>query len=214
MALPVVAALAVVCAVVFAPAAQAQSKLQTINFEQVMQVDEVGNARVAITITLNAAQWTAWQQKYGQNKALLKRDMNKYMSQYETSDWDVSEKPMDRKLTITLTAKGTVVYKGDGRFEFKLPKDWKGGERNGTTFTYNYIEDIGGGVVGQFAVKLTLPKDAGSFKDEGTTDRGERVIQYVRPVSGSRGWVLWTGLFLIVAGGAAAGYARFAPGKP
>src|SRR5581483_3573032 len=118
-------------------------------------------------------------QKYGQNKSLLKRDMGKLVSQYDTHDWDVKVNDMDRQVTVSLGANGGVQYKGHGKYLFPVPKNWRGGDRNGTTLSYNFVEAIGAGAVGQYNVKVNLPADAKDIKLDDTNDSGERAVSYV-----------------------------------
>lgn len=183
-----------------------RNAVETMNFDQVMEVDELGEATIAIKMTFTAAQFQNWQQKYGSNKSLLKRDMNKFISQYETYDWDVTEKQMSREITVTLKAKGTVIHKGRGVTEFRIPKEWRGGERRDNTFTFNYVEGIAPGVVGQFNVKLVAPKSATNFREQ-LSETGEKVIQYSVPTVGRKTWMLTAGVITCVLGAGLLGLA-------
>lgn len=179
------------------------NQMETINFDQALSVDDIGNAVITIKMKLTASQFMNWQGKYGQNKSLLKRDVNKFLSMYDTYDWDVSEKQMEREITITLKAKGTVIHKGRGTYEFRVPKEWRGGERNGNVFNFNYVEDLGGSI-GQFNVKLTAPTNATNFREQ-LSEAGDKVIQYTIPVAGKQTWMLTAGIVLAVLGAGLAG---------
>lgn len=182
--------------------ASAQSNrnaVETMNFDQTMEVDELGIATIAIKMTFTAAQFQNWQQKYGSNKSLLKRDMNKFISQYETFDWDVTERQMSREITVMLKAKGSVIHKGRGVTEFRIPKEWRGGQRDDNTFTFNYVEGIAPGVVGQFNVKLIAPASANNFREQ-LAENGEKVIQYTLPASGKKTWMLTAGVITLLLG--------------
>lgn len=179
--------------------AQNKNAVETLNLDQAMTVDDNGIATLKIKMTLTAAQFVNWQQKYGPNKSLLKRDMGKVLSMYDTYDWDVSEKQMDREITISVKARGAIVNKGGGTYEFRVPKDWRGGERHDNTFTFNYVEGIGGGAVAQTNVRLTAPDKAYNFREQ-LSEAGEKVIQYSLPVAGKSGWMLTAGLIFAVLG--------------
>lgn len=161
------------------PAARAQ-QVETINFDQKMLIDPLGNGTLTIKMNFTASQFQQWQAKYGQNKSLLKRDLDKLLSQYDTYGWDVTERQMEREITVTLSARGVMRYLGDGRFEFDVPKEWRGGERRENRYTFNYIEALGPGVMAEYAVTLELPANAIEFNDT-TGTSGQKVVRYKVP---------------------------------
>ena len=116
----------------------------------VMKITPLGDGVMTMTFTLSAKQFANWQSKYGQDQGLLRRDMNNnYTGQFETSDWDVKIDTMNRTITVSVKTRGAVIPRGGGVFEFRVPKLWRGGERNGTTYSYNFVEPVGGGTVAQ-----------------------------------------------------------------
>jgi len=174
--------------------------LQTINIDETLNVDPIGNADMVIKFKLTASQFNAWQAKYGQNSSLLKRDLSKYVSKYDTSDWDVQEKQMDREVTVSLKARGVLKYHGDGEFEFTIPKAWRGGDRTNNTYSFNYVESIGQGQIAQHTEKVILPERATNFRDA-TSEEGDKVIKYTLPAStGGGGWMLWLGILAMIGG--------------
>jgi hypothetical protein len=178
----------------------APPSIETLNFDQTMQVDDAsGVATVSIKMKLTAAQFQNWQNKYGSNESLLKRDMNKVLSQYDTFDWSVNKNNMEREVVVSLKARGAVLHKGGGLFEFRVPKEWRGGERHDNVFSFNYIEPLGPGSVGQYNVKLITPANASNFREQ-LSEQGEKVIHYTVPVAGSGAWMLVTGIILSLAG--------------
>jgi hypothetical protein len=184
---------------------------QTMNFDQTIAVDPLGNGKLTITMRFNASQFQMWQAKYGANKSLLKRDMGKMVSQYDTYDWDVSEKQMEREVTVSVSARGVMRHLGGGRYEFDVPAEWRGGERRDNRYTFNFIQDIAPGVIAQNAVTLDLPAAAREFADT-TGNAGQRVIRYTTetPASGGVSWLKLVGglmLGLIGLGLAGAGAA-------
>lgn len=177
--------------------------LQTISFNQDMKVDELGDCAIKIAFNLNAKQYAAWNQKYGQNKSMLKRDLGKVLSQYDTYDWKIDVAEMDRQITVGVKAHGAVKHDGGGRYEFPVPKNWKGGGLNGNTLEYNYIEPLGEGAVGQYQIKLVLPASATGIKND-TGESGEPIVRYSVPVPRSHGGLLLSaGIIIMVLGLAA-----------
>ena len=174
--------------------------LQTLNIDETMTIDPIGNADIVIKFKLSASEFQAWQSKYGQNSSLLRRDLGKFVSQYDTSDWDVQEKQMDREVTVSLKAKGVLKYHGNGEFEFKVPKAWRGGDRSNNIVTFNYVESIAPGMISQNSVKVILPEKATNFRDN-TSEEGDKVVAYTLATSSAGGsWMLWTGSSVILAG--------------
>jgi len=174
---------------------RAADQMQTLAIDQKMTVDALGNCTVAIDFSLTASQFQSWMQKYGQNKSLLKRDLGKVVSQYDTFDWNLQIKEMERAVTISLQAHGVVKHRGGGKYEFPVPKSWRGGDKNGTTLSYNFLEPLGPGSVAQYNCKVVLPEGTTDIKDD-TGEAGERVVRYAVPIhSASSGRVtLYTGL--------------------
>jgi hypothetical protein len=178
----------------------AGESLQTIGFNQEMKINALGDCEINIDFKLNAQQYAAWNQKYGQNKSLLKRDLGKLVSQYDAYDWKIDVREMERQVMVGVKAHGVVKHNGGGRYEFPVPKNWKGGAKNGNTLEYNYIEPFGTGVVAQYQIKLVLPDTATDIKDD-VGESGEPVLRYAVPVGGSHGGILLTlGIMGMVAG--------------
>jgi hypothetical protein len=163
---------------------------QTIAFDEVMNVNPLGDADMTVAFTLTASQFASWNQKYGQNKSLLKRDMEKIFSQYDTYDWDINIKEMERQVTVGLKAHGLVQYKKNGRYEFPVPKSWKGGQIVGHSIDYNFVEPLGAGALAQFNAKVNLPESASAIHSD-TGESGEKIIRYDVPV-GSINWLKWS----------------------
>jgi hypothetical protein len=200
--------LCMMCLLVLAASVPARAEaLQTLNIDETTTIDPIGNADIVIKFKLTASQFEDWQSKYGQNSSLLKRDLSKYVSQYDTSDWDVQEKQMDREVTVSLKARGLLKYHGDGEFEFKIPKAWRGGDRSNNVYNFNYV-DVGRGGITQHSEKVILPEGATNFRDD-TSEDGDKVIKYtLAPATAGGGWMLWLGI-LALLGGAAIGASGF-----
>jgi hypothetical protein len=193
----------------FASCLFAQDTLDTINVSNVMKVSPLGDGVMTVTFTLTAKQFAAWQSKYGQDQGLLRRDMNNnYTGQFETSDWDVKVDQMNRTIAVSVKVRGAVIPRGGGVFEFRVPKQWRGGERNGTTYSYNFVEPVGAGVVGQTNAKLVLPATASHFVED-KSETGDPVIQYRVPTGGLGSILLWAGIALAALGAVATAVALF-----
>jgi len=193
--------LAITTLVVARPAAAAGPPIDTMSFDETIALDPLGDAAITLTFTLSAPQYQNWQQKYGQNKALLKRDLSRVVSQYETYNWDAQTNEMERRITVSVSAHGAVVHRGGGQYELDVPKNWRGGQVNGTTLEYNYVESLGVGLVGQYNVKVVLPSDARDIAKT-TGESGEPVVRYTVPVTRRAGTLvlLISGVMTLVLG--------------
>jgi hypothetical protein len=170
----------------------ASGPVQTLNIDETMKVSEIGDCDIAINFTLTAAQYAMWNQKYGQNPSLLRRDFGKLVSQYDTHDWKVDAKAMERQVAISLRAYGVVTHNGGGNYQFEVPKNWRGGQVNNNAVDYNYAESLGPGVLAQYNCKVILPASATGIKDD-TGASGERLMRYSVPAAAAparAGW-LW-----------------------
>lgn len=196
----------ILLSVALASLVPAAPPLQTIIIDQTMTVDQIGDGVMTLKLTLNGEQFQNWQKKYGENQSLLKRDLNQYVSQYETSGWDMQVNQMDRIVTISCKFKGAVMHRGGGLFEFRVPKSWRGGERHESTYSFNFVEAAGSGVVSQNNVRLALPASASNFTDD-KAETGDRIIRYHLSVGGAAVWLFRAGIAALVLGVAVIAYA-------
>jgi hypothetical protein len=172
----------------------------SINVATTMTIDPLGDGIMKINTTLTAQQFANWQEKYGQDQGLLRRDMtNNYVGQYDTFDWDVKTDTMNRVVTVSVKAHGMVIPRGGGAFEFRVPKSWRGGERNATTYSYNYANSLGNGLIEQDNIKLVLPATASQFTED-KSETGDPIIQYHVPVGGMSAMLLYAGAAFLVLG--------------
>src|SRR5262249_43950279 len=107
---------------------------------------------------------------------------------------------MDRTVNVGIKAHGLVLHRGNGQYEFDVPKNWRGGDRNGNTISYNFV-DSSADVVEQFNCKVVLPAEATGVKDD-TGESGQKVLRYLVPVASSKvRWVVLSiGGFITLAG--------------
>jgi hypothetical protein len=196
----------------------ASGPVQTLNLDETMKLNEIGDCEIKINFILTAAQYATWNQKYGQNPSLLRRDMGKLVSQYDTHDWVVDAKPMERQVSISVGAHGVVSHKGNGNYQFEVPKNWRGGQINNNAIDYNYAESLGPGMLAQYNCKVILPASATGIKDD-TGESGERIVRYSVPITagGKSGWT-WVvltilGVMLLFVGAGITGVGLFTGSK-
>ncbi len=173
-----VSMIAIAAALAVAPPAGAEvAPMETMSFDESLTLDPLGDATISIALSMTAQQYAIWQQKYGPNKALLKRDLGKLVSQYDTYNWDIQTNDMERRLTVKISAHGAVKHRGGGHYELDVPASWRGGDVRGNVIDYNYVEPMGVGVVGHHNVKVVLPAGARGIAQT-TGESGQPVVRY------------------------------------
>ncbi len=172
-----------------------------MNVKQSIDVNEVGDATIVMHMSFNASQFQNWQQRYGMNPSLLKREMSKELTPYDITDFKLDKNDMDRKVTITIKARGVTTYRGNGRSEIEVPKNWRLVDQDDHELKFNYLEDVGNGVTIQGDVTTTLPVTATDVSDPVPAEGGMKRITYHMPVeSGKSSMGLVPGVLLIVVG--------------
>jgi hypothetical protein len=179
----------------------AAQNAEVLNFEEQIAVAANGDGTVKLSFKLNAQQFVNWKQKYGLNPSLLKRDVGKFMSQYETHDFKCDQNEMEREFKVSFGAKGFARAVGGRRLEIRLPKTWKGGDRKGTEYTLHYPESLGPRLIADHTIRVSLPEGASNWKEE-LADGSEKVISYEVPASFQE---MAGDIFLVTALGAAGG---------
>ncbi|HLT33644.1 MAG TPA: hypothetical protein VKZ98_07640, partial [Aquaticitalea sp.] len=71
-----------------------------------MEIDAIGNAKLTISMTMNAQQWQTWLQTMGNNPAAMKREIERSMPAYFLDDFKLEKNDMERSFTLTLNAYG------------------------------------------------------------------------------------------------------------
>jgi len=172
-----------------------------MNVKQSIDVNEVGDATIVMHMSFNASQFQNWQKRYGMNPSLLKREMSKELTPYDITDFKLEKNDMDRKVTITIKARGVTTNRGNGRSEIEVPKNWRLVDQDDHELKFNYLEDVGNGVSIQGDVTTTLPKSASDISDPVPAEGGMKRITYSLPVeSGKSAMGLIPGVLLIVVG--------------
>jgi hypothetical protein len=168
-----------------------------VKITDTMKVDSVGNGVMTFSFQLTAIQFANWQAKYGQDQGLLRRDLtNNYLGMFDTSDWDVKIDAMNRVVTVSVKTKGAVIPKGGGMFAFPVPKQWSGGERNGSTYTYNFHD---GSSNTENNIKIILPETSSHFSED-HMENGNPVIVYKVAGGGMGDLLMWAGIGFAAVG--------------
>lgn len=186
--------LMIVCSTLLS-AQQAQQKID-------MKLDNVGNAKLTLSMTLTAQQWQTWNSTLGNNPAALKREVERSMPAYFLEDFKLEKDDMNRSFTLSLTALGVCKIDKRGKWSFET------GQKNAnvtelTDHKFMLVSsppELGGAIQQTYTVEF--PDEAKKVKLE-KDSFGESVFQFeMNGPTSSSGLMKWSGIFLIIVGGA------------
>lgn len=182
-------------------AASAQQTQQKIE----MQIDNIGDTKIKISMNMNAMEWQNWISSTGNNPAALKREIERAMPAYILDDFKLEKDDMNRSFELTLNAYGTC--KIDKRGNWILETDQKNAQLTKLT-DHKYMlvsspPEFGGKIQQTFMVEF--PSDAKDIKTD-TNAYGKSIFKFkMNTPSTPFGLMRWSGLFFIIVGGAWAG---------
>lgn len=177
-----------------------------IEMDMRADLDELGNGQLTLVLDMNATQWAGWQQQYGGNPALFRRDLQKIVSQYDVTDFQLQQDAMDRRITVTIDANAMAHHLGEGVYEFSTTKEMGEAELVNGELRYSYTQSDGPDSITLIDQRLAPPSGA---KDvvQTTNGLGEQVVRYaVTPPGGQGPWMILSvlsaviGLGLLAAG--------------
>lgn len=186
--------LMIVCSTLLS-AQQAQQKID-------MKLDNVGNAKLTLSMTLTAQQWQTWNSTLGNNPAALKREVERSMPTYFLEDFKLEKDDMNRSFTLSLTALGVCKIDKRGKWSFET------GQKNAnvTELTERKFmlvsspPEFGGSIQQTYIVEF--PEEAEKVKVD-KDSFGESIFQFeMNGPTSSSGLMKWSGIFLIIVGGA------------
>ncbi|MCA8960214.1 MAG: hypothetical protein KDC38_06855 [Planctomycetes bacterium] len=173
---------------------------ETMQFDETIRIDELGDATFAIRIRLNASQFQEWQQRYGMNPSLLRREICRDLTPYEIADFELDKNDLEREILITIAAKGVTRYLGDGHVEFDVPKEWKLVDKDGPELKFNCVEPLSDGNSIQHFITAELPPSATEVSDPVPAVGGDHRLTYDVPVRTGSSLGLLAGVPLLIVG--------------
>jgi len=139
---------------------QAQQSQQKIE----MTIDELGNAKINMGMTMNAQQWQVWSTTLGNNPAAVKREAERAMPAYFLDNFELEKDEMNRSFTLSLNAYG--VCEIDKRGNWTLDVDQENAqliELTETKYMFSSSPSEFGGQVQQ-NYTINLPENAKNIK--------------------------------------------------
>ncbi len=174
---------------------QAQQKIE-------MRIDSIGNAKINMSMTMNAQQWQQWTSTLGNNPAALKREVERGMPGYFLDDFKLEKNDMDRSFNLSLKAYG--VCEIDKRGNWMIDVDQENAQL--TELAYNKFmfvsspPELGGQVQQTFLV--TLPESGKNIK-VAKDAYGKDVFKFSMDAPSQMGFggiLQWAGILFVVAG--------------
>ncbi|WP_430466651.1 hypothetical protein [Winogradskyella ouciana] len=189
-----------VCVLLFGMEINAQSQ-QKIE----MRIDSIGNAKLNISMSMNAQEWQIWNSNYGNNPSALKRDIERGMPAYFLDDFKLEKDDMNRSFNLSLNAYGACEINKRGKW--MVDTEQKNAQltelAENKYMLVSSPPEYGGSLQQTFIIEL--PEDAKNIK----TDKnafGKSVFEFdMEAPSSGFNIMRWAGLLLIVVGGGWAG---------
>ncbi len=167
-----------------------------------LRLDSIGNAKINVSMTMNAQQWQTWNATLGNNPAALKREFERNMPAYFLDNFKLEKDDMNRSFNLSLNAYGVCEIDKRGTWTLKTDQT----EANLTELSdrsYMLVSsppEFGGNIQQTYTVNFPeSAKDIEVDKDA----FGETVFnfQMENPASGGNGMLLFSGIALILVGG-------------
>lgn len=139
--------------------AQAQSG-QKIN----VKLDSIGNARFSIDVKLSAQEWDVWNSSYGNNPAIIKRELERSMPAYFLDDFHLEKNDMDRSFRLDFNGYGVCEIDKKGKWIINTDqKDAEITDMNNNKYMLVSQPDPN---VGQVMMTLQFPEEAKKIKQD------------------------------------------------
>lgn len=177
---------------------RAQQQIEPLKQDIAFHIDSLGNAHLAVTMKLNAAQWNNFKNAIGNNVAILKRSMERAMPAYFLDDFKYDEDAMDQSYTLRFNALG--VCKIDQQGHWIAEMDTKSPDVTKITdhlYLVHSTYNSGGSLIEQ-NVKVTFPQASNNIKVNKDAF-GKAYFSFIQPKPKERSvlWLFFGGIFLI-----------------
>jgi hypothetical protein len=165
-----------------------------------MEIDAVGNAKIDVSMTMNAQQWQVWIANLGNNPAALKREVERSMPAYFLDDFKLEKDEMNRSFNLSLNAYG--VCEINKRGVWTIDTDQKNANLTELT-SHKYMlvsspEELGGTVQQTFTI--SFPPEAENIEIDKDA-LGNTIFKFdMENSAGGMNLMLLGGIFFMVVG--------------
>ncbi len=174
-------------------AAQGQEVKQKIE----MDIDSIGNAKISISMDMNAGQWQVWLQSFGNNPAALKREIQRSMPGFFLDDFKLEKNDMDRSFELSLNAYGVCKVNKAGKWYVETDdKDIELTDLGDGKYMYVSSPTEFGGQLQQTTF-VSFPDEATGIKvDEDAF--GKKVFEFdMQDHTAGINWFRWAGVLVL-----------------
>lgn len=174
-----------IIALVISNSLSAQFNQQTLQLNNDVKIDSIGNAQFEVSGKLTAQQWLAWNYMYGGGQAsIVKKNIERSLSPYYVCDFKYTPNEMDRTFSIQYKAKGTVEYLGKDKWVAQVGlKDAQPVKLTENSFNC-VTTQANGNIITQTTMKCTLPSDATDMQFD-KDEFGNVLVKFKRPTETS-----------------------------
>jgi hypothetical protein len=144
-------------ALAFLTNANAQEASRTL--ERFYKIDRAGDAEIEFKFQLNARQWAAWKDQYGDHPDLMLREVKYQLAAAVIDDFSLQKDEVHRNATSKIKARSLASYRGNGEFQLQVPKDMKLVAGSGTDWAFTSSSLENGGIV-NITDRAKLPEGA------------------------------------------------------
>jgi len=174
-----------------------------------LKLDEIGNSKLNISMTMNAQQWQIWLANIGNNPASLKREIERSMPTYFLDDFKLDKDDMNRSFSLDLNAYG--ICKIDKRGKWTLDTDQKNAQITELTdhkYMLNSSPPEFGGQMQQSYI-IEFPEAAQNIKIDKDAF-GQSIFKFEMANSKNEiNTTMWSGIILLISGAGVAGFKLF-----
>ncbi len=163
-----------------------------------IKVNGRGDAKVVYSMKATAMQWKQLMAVYGNNPALMKREIIDSLPGYTLTNFNFKKDEMNRSFIFSFDAKGVVKYLGKGKWQFEYDKKSTAKKISETQWFFTYTENQGNGLL-ETDITLTLPKVAKEVKTT-VNEFGKNVLEYTFKPPAHINWFLIIGVLIFLAG--------------
>lgn len=129
-----------------------------------VKLDSIGNARFSIEVKLSAQEWDVWNSSYGNNPAMIKRELERSMPAYFLDDFNLEKNDMERSFRLDFNGYG--VCEIDKKGKWIINTDQKNAEITDMNNNKYMLVSQPEPNSGQVMMTLQFPDEANKIKQD------------------------------------------------
>lgn len=184
----------------------------TVQTENLIQMDRFGDGTMTVTFRLSASQWTVWKQQYGDRPDVLRRDLWQRWARYELGEFKFEKNDVERTATATIAMRGGTQLRGEMSHEIELPKEMKRISNTEREWIFSSVSQASPyDPIFTETTRIVLPDEATNVRLNQPGTAFQALVYDVPMAGGGSSMMLYGGIGLLVIG-LGCGVAGFLPG--